>query len=245
MPFQPFLVAHGRPSAPIVLTCDHASEHLPDPWRWPTEDHRLLGTHWASDPGAQQLTWELASLRGLPAVASTFSRLLIDPNRPLDSATLLRDVADGAPVMLNQRVSAADREERIERCYLPYHRALAQMVATHTPRLVFAMHTFTPQYEGTPREVAVGVLFDRDEDAGARLTHELRKTGLVTRENEPWSGKGGFMYAAQHHAEAHDALALELEVRQDLATDPRFRAWFTVRLAEALDACFPDPGPRR
>jgi predicted N-formylglutamate amidohydrolase len=240
MPVQPFLVTHGRPSAPIVLTCEHASEHLPDPWRWPIEDHRLLGTHWASDPGAQQLTWELASLRGLPAVASTFSRLLIDPNRPLDSPTLMRDVADGAPVMLNQQVSDADREARIERFYLPYHQALAQMVAAHTPRLVFAVHTFTPEYEGTPREVAVGVLFDRDDEAGARLTHELRKTGLVTRENEPWSGKGGYMYAAQRHAEAHGALALELEVRQDLATDPRFRAWFAVRLAEALDACFPE-----
>jgi predicted N-formylglutamate amidohydrolase len=44
----------------------------------------------------------LSAAVAAPAVIAQFSRLLVDANRPLDSPTLFRDVADGQPVHLNQ-----------------------------------------------------------------------------------------------------------------------------------------------
>jgi predicted N-formylglutamate amidohydrolase len=116
----------------LLLTCEHASQLMPSPWRWPDEDRRLLNTHWALDLGSEglcslnvcavracgvrvadtvvlwrplthaELTRELSAAVAAPAVIAQFSRLLVDANRPLDSPTLFRDVADGQPVHLNQ-----------------------------------------------------------------------------------------------------------------------------------------------
>ena len=56
---------------------------------------------WRPLPHAE-LTRELSAAVAAPAVIAQFSRLLVDANRPLDSPTLFRDVADGQPVHLNQ-----------------------------------------------------------------------------------------------------------------------------------------------
>jgi hypothetical protein len=39
----------------LLLTCEHASQLMPSPWRWPDEDRRLLNTHWALDMGSEGL----------------------------------------------------------------------------------------------------------------------------------------------------------------------------------------------
>jgi hypothetical protein len=39
----------------LLLTCEHASQLMPSPWRWPDEDRRLLNTHWALDLGSEGL----------------------------------------------------------------------------------------------------------------------------------------------------------------------------------------------
>jgi len=75
------LVEKRSARCPIILTCEHASERMPEPFRFPEEDAWLVGTHWAYDLGAADLTRELADAIGAAAVLSRFSRLLIDPNR--------------------------------------------------------------------------------------------------------------------------------------------------------------------
>ncbi len=44
---------------------------------------------------------EFASYTGSSALVAKVSRLVIDVNRPTDSPTLIRDVADGKPISLN------------------------------------------------------------------------------------------------------------------------------------------------
>lgn len=39
----------------LLLTCEHASNHLPLPYRWSAKDQTLKDTHWAYDPGAAQV----------------------------------------------------------------------------------------------------------------------------------------------------------------------------------------------
>ena len=54
--------------------------------------------HIAYDIGAAGVTRRLAALLSCPAVLTTFSRLLIDPNRGADDPTLIMRISDGAVV---------------------------------------------------------------------------------------------------------------------------------------------------
>ncbi len=218
----------------VVFTCEHASAELPEPWTWPEQDDWLLDTHWASDIGAALFTRRVAQLMNAPAVLSRFSRLLIDPNRPLDSDTLFRENAEGRMVYLNEMLLEVERERRINGFYLPYHAAVSAMVERSRGDTVFSIHTFTDNYDGEARALEVGVLFDHDEEPAHRLVHHLQAAGFHVAPNEPWSGKVGLAYSPVRHAQEFGRCALEIEARQDLIVEESF----AERLAEALASFF-------
>jgi len=240
----------------LLLTCEHASQLMPSPWRWPDEDRRLLNTHWALDMGSEELTRELSAAVAAPAVIAQFSRLLVDANRPLDSPTLFRDVADGQPVHLNQGLSKQEKQDRLQACYYPYHRALAELQRKVVPDFILSLHSYTNNYEGQPREVEVGVLYDEDEDLAKTIRQQFIDQGRYEcRLNEPWSGKEGFMYSADRHGHwdedafkgpqdrtpgwtekkgKGDIAVIMLEMKNDLLTDRAWRTQFTQRLIDIL-----------
>jgi predicted N-formylglutamate amidohydrolase len=218
----------------VVFTCEHASARLPAPWIWPEQDQWLVDTHWASDIGAAAFTREVAELMNAPAVLSRFSRLLIDPNRPLDSDTLFREIADGKTVHLNESLLQTERQRRVDRFYRPYHAAVRAMVERSQGDTVFSIHTFTDEYEGDVRVLEIGVLFDEDDEPALRLVRHLEQAGFHVLPNQPWSGKAGLAYSAVRHAQEFGRTALEIEARQDLIVDESFAA----RLAQALASFF-------
>ncbi len=228
-------------NAGIVMTCEHASERVPDGFAaetgfvWPEADRWLRGTHWAYDLGAEAIALEHARAVGARLVCARFSRLLVDPNRPRPSDTLFRDVAEGRPVTMNRSISARDREARLGMLYEPFHAAVDRAVAASVQaEIVFAVHTFTHEYEGQRRSLEIGILFDREDELGARVIAGLRQAGFDVAANEPWSGKAGLIHVASHHGDRYGKRALELEVRQDLAEDPAFRARLVPVLATLL-----------
>jgi predicted N-formylglutamate amidohydrolase len=218
----------------VVLTCEHAGSALPSPWSWPEEDMWLVHTHWVCDIGADVFTKRLAVLLGAPAVLSRFSRLLVDPNRPLDSETLFRKEVDGLPVRLNASIDETERARRIDGFYHPYHAAVSEMVGKSSAEIVFGIHTFTPSYKGNSRSLEVGVLFDRDDELGHALVVHLKHAGFFAAPNEPYSGKEGLAYSPVRHADEFGRHALEIEARQDLILDEAF----ATRLAGALQRFF-------
>jgi predicted N-formylglutamate amidohydrolase len=228
-------------SAGIVMTCEHASERVPEGFAketgfvWPDADRWLRGTHWAYDLGAEAIALEHARAVGARLVCARFSRLLVDPNRPTDSSTLFRDVAEGRTITMNRDLAARAKEARMGLLYEPFHAAVDRAVAASTrAEIVFAVHTFTNEYEGQRRSLEVGILFDREDELGARVIAGLRLAGFDVAANEPWSGKAGLIHVAQHHGDRHGKRALELEVRQDLAESPVFRARLVPVLADLL-----------
>lgn len=224
----------GDGSIPVLLTCEHASMDLPDGWTWPEADRRVVGDHWSWDPGAAALCRALAEDLGAGAVLARFTRLLCDPNRPEGGENLFREVADGAPIALNGGLDEAERERRIARFHRPYHAAVDRAAVRWPGTLIFSVHTFTPVYEGQRRDVEVAVLFDHDDDLGIDLAMALVDRGVTTWLNEPWSGKDGLIFSARRAADAHGRAALEIEVRNDLAADPAWRAENAPRIADAL-----------
>lgn len=224
----------GDDGGRLVFTCEHASAELPEPWTWPEDDRWLVETHWASDIGAAAFTRRVARLMNAPAILSRFSRLLIDPNRPLDADTLFRTNADGKTVHLNRALLDADRQRRIDEFYQPYHAAVRAMVERSRADTVFSIHTFTDNYEGDARVLELGVLFDDDEEPAYELIRHLEAAGFHVLANEPWSGKDGLAYSPVRHAREFGRCALEIEARQDLIVDEAFAA----RLAAALAGFF-------
>jgi predicted N-formylglutamate amidohydrolase len=219
----------------VILTCEHASERLPEPFRFPEEDAWLAGTHWAYDLGAAELTRELARALGAGAVLSRFSRLLIDPNRSPTAPDLFRKIAEGRAVALNQHVGDEERELRFAMSNA-YHAAIDRALDADRARLILSIHSFTPVYEGTPRAVELGVLFDEETELAESVQAAFVEAGFAALLNEPYSGKFGLMYAVDRHAKQHGRRALELEVRQDLACDPAGRRRIVTVLQRALAA---------
>lgn len=221
-------------TGPVVLSCEHASLRLPEPWAWPAADHWLVGSHWSFDLGIADLVRRIADRTGWPAVLSRFSRLLVDPNRGLDHPDLFRTDAEGRVVHLNAGLSDADRERRIERYHRPYHRALDEVLAAAEGASLCSMHSFTPVYHGRRRTVEIGVLFDKDEDTARELAQQLDDAGWHVRLNEPYSGRAGMMFAADEHASRYGRIGVEFEFRQDLLLDPVQLDRLTVDVEAAL-----------
>lgn len=228
-------VRAGKRDAPVFLTCEHASQRMPLGWRWPERDRRLIDTHWAYDLGAREMTRALSAGMQAPAVLTRYSRLLVDPNRPHESPTLFRADAEGEPVLLNTvHLDEAERRRRIDHLWRPYHEAIDRELAATSAPVLLAIHTFTPLYEGARRTVEIGVLFDHEEALAEELAGAIGARGFRVALNEPYSGNSGLMYAGETHARAHGRRAVELEIRQDLAIDPRFRDDFVDLLSDWL-----------
>lgn len=228
-------IVRGAPDAPVLLTCEHASERLPEPWTWPEADRWIVGTHWAYDIGAADLTRDIAEDLRANAVLSRFSRLLADPNRDETAVDLCRSRAEGRSVDLNRGVDEAERQRRLTRLHRPYHATIDRELGRSSASVVLSIHTFTPVYEGQPRTVEIGVLFDEEIDLAERFASVIAAAGFVTRLNEPYSGREGLIYSAHRHAKAHGRRAVELEVRQDLAVEAVVRRRLCAAVRPVLD----------
>src|SRR3546814_15248109 len=73
--------------SPVVLICEHASNHIPAEYDGLGLDAETLHDHIAWDIGAAAVTRALSRKLDAVAFLGTFSRLLIDLNRPVHVAT--------------------------------------------------------------------------------------------------------------------------------------------------------------
>ena len=228
--FPPFALVDGDPETGLVVVCDHADNRLPPEYGdlgLPAAEFRR---HIAYDPGAAAVARGLARRLGAPAVLSTFSRLLIDPNRGEDDPTLIMRLSDGAVVPGNAAVDAMEKARRTARFHAPYHAAIDAAIdralAMGTPPVVISIHSFTPVWRGRLRPWHAGVLWDRDPRIALPLIAALRAEGdLTVGDNEPYSGAlaNDCMY---RHASRRGLAHGLVEIRQDLIGDaPGADAW--------------------
>lgn len=168
--FQPVerLLAPPGATGRLLLICDHARNAVPPEigdLGVPAVD---MERHIAWDVGARGVTRGLAARLGAPAVLSTYSRLVIDPNRGEDDPTLVMRLYDGTIIPGNRRIEEAEIARRIAAYHRPYHAAIDAEIdriaaAGAAPALV-SIHSFTPQLRGRPpRPWHVGLLWDRDD----------------------------------------------------------------------------------
>jgi predicted N-formylglutamate amidohydrolase len=205
-----------------VLTCEHASYAVPRGYAGLGVPRAAIRDHIGWDIGAHDVQREVARRLGAPAVASRWSRLLIDCNRDLRDASLIVRESDGVAIPGNERIAAAERRRRIALYHTPYHAAVDRALARAKERnpdaavQVLALHSFTPVLSGMPRPFDIGVLFDAYPVLARRLGRALAAQGYEVRYNEPYSGLAGLIYSARRHGEAHDVAYVELEINNRL-----------------------------
>ncbi|RSV33637.1 N-formylglutamate amidohydrolase [Sphingomonas sp. ABOLH] len=217
--------------ADLLLLCDHASAWVPDDIAIPPH---LLSLHVGVDIGAGPLTRALSARLNTPAILGTVSRLVIDLHRQSDHPGLIPAVSDGHAIPAN---IGADRADRIARFHAPYHRAIRDQVRRDRPRLIVAIHSFTPQLEtgGGPRPWEAGILYGRDDRAARIAVDFLRAQGIPTGDQQPYSGR--ILNATlDRHAEGQGIPSLSVEVRNDLIADPAGVAQWCAILADMIAA---------
>jgi predicted N-formylglutamate amidohydrolase len=204
----------GDPS--LLLIADHASSHVPSDIDLAIAQD-VLQQHVAVDIGVDPLGRSLCASLGCPGIFGAISRLVIDLNREIDSPGLVPASSDGHIIGGNVGLTTKQIEARADRFWKPYHGHIAEIIERDRPRLIISLHSFTPRLakSDAPRPWQVGVLYN-DDDRAARIGIPLlQAAGVVTGDNQPYSGK--ILNATMNrHAEANGIPYLGLEVRQDL-----------------------------
>jgi predicted N-formylglutamate amidohydrolase len=223
----------------LILICDHARNAVPPEigdLGLPPED---MGRHIAWDVGARAVTLGLAARLGAGAVLSTFSRLVIDPNRGEDDPTLVMRLYDGSIIPGNRHVDRVEIERRRDAYHRPYHGAITEAIdetveAGKSPVLI-SIHSFTPQFKGRPqRPWHVALLWDSDDRLQRPLLALLRAEGdLVVGDNEPYSGqlRGDCMWT---HGMRRGLPHVLIEIRNDLIESANDQADWAARLAPMI-----------
>lgn len=243
--FPAFEIIDGDFSRGLLLICDHACNAMPDDYGTLGLPESELKRHIAYDIGADGVTRGLAMALGVPAVLSTFSRLLIDPNRGEDDPTLVRQLYDGTVITGNYPLTAHELAYRIASFHRPYHRAI-EMMSTRfveqdiTPALL-SVHSMTDMWNGEKRPWETAILWDTDPRFAIPMIKSLRKIeGLTVGDNEPYDGAlaGDTLF---RHGTAKGFSNALIEIRQDLIRDESGISKWVDLLAPIVEKINQDP----
>lgn len=235
----------------VVLSCEHASDRVPAAWRQKLQaalpPHawqsfcRDLQSHRGVDFGTLALGRALAKLTGRPLFASRHSRLLVDCNRSAHHPRRLS--------AYSRALAPADQAKLVAEAWQPHRgqveAAVARAVAKTGRALHLALHSFTPVWEGVPRAVELGLLYDPsrpgERQVVAALQPALRQLAGAprVRRNAPYRGVAdGLPTALRRLWRAQDYVGLELEVSQAITlAPPAIWAAKLAQLAQLLASC--------
>lgn len=215
-----FEVLNPQAEEPLLLVCDHASRRFPLSLGDLGVDPAVSRCHLGSDIGARNLTKLLADRLGVTAVLQSYSRLVVDCNRQLLDPGAFLQFGDGVVINGNCHLNTEQKQARADEIYWPYHNAIgteiSRLTAVTAKPSMLAIHSFTPVLNGVFREWQIGVLWDVDGLVAEPLIQQMRDSGYVVGDNEPYSGKALQDFTIDHHAEAAGLPHAGIEVRQDL-----------------------------
>lgn len=234
-----------RVPARLVITCEHASNRIPDRYGNLGLSPRALDSHIAWDMGSQPLARHCARHFQCAYHEGRYSRVLIDLNRSLHHRDLIPKMSFGVRVPGNAALAPAERNARIRRYYEPYRVALRhdiERAARDGICLHLSFHTFTPRLAGVTRRADVGVLYDParplERDVASRLVTAFQRAGFLTRRNYPYRGTGdGLTTFCRRTYPADRYLGIELEFNQrrlERAADIRL---MQAKVVQCIESC--------
>jgi predicted N-formylglutamate amidohydrolase len=220
----PVQIERAESDSPFVFACDHAGRRMP----------RALGDlglapehferHIAYDIGIEPVARRLAAAFDAPLVAQTYSRLVIDCNRPTHVPASIPTISEATPIPGNEGISQAERDARIAALFRPYHDTLERILGARkrhgVPTVLIALHSFTPVYNGTSRPWRLGLLYNRDPRLAGALLRILNDDAAPDIGDKlPYAVDDETDYTLPVHGEQRGLLHVGFEIRQDLIGD--------------------------
>ncbi|TPJ81935.1 N-formylglutamate amidohydrolase [Mesorhizobium sp. B2-5-13] len=223
----------------IVLLCEHASNFIADEYRQLGLDDAALRRHIAWDIGAAEVTRRLAAILGAPAFLGTYSRLLIDLNRPLRSSDSVPAHSEGTAIPGNEGLPASEIARREAMIFEPFHSAVSGYLdgrkAKGWATKLVTIHSFTPIYFGVARPWHFGVLFGRAEGFAKDVLNGIRENPSINAAlNQPYVVSRDSDYAIPVHGDDRQIDAVLLEIRNDLIADEAGADRWAARLSAVL-----------
>ena len=240
-----------RQTLPLVVASPHSGDRYPDDLlaasRLDAQELRR-----SEDFLVQRLAADAPAL-GAPLIAALFPRAYVDVNREpyeLDPAlfdeplpayansrsprvaaglgTVARVVASGREIY-SRPLPVAEALQRVERCYVPYHRALAALVAETQARFGFcilldchSMPTLREPFDQGAAGVRADVVLGDGHGSTAapgvvqRATEALAAEGLQVAHNVPYAGGFVTRHYGRPEAGVH---GLQIEIARRLYMD--------------------------
>lgn len=225
----PFRIENANGSAPVLIVCDHASNRVPLALNNVGLSKADLQKHIAWDPGTEHIGQYMSEKLDATAFFATYSRIVVDVNRGERSPECMREVSDHIVVPGNQNLTAAQKRQRLDEIFFPYHRALTAQIKSYRKKgivpLIVSLHSFTPEMDGFKRPWEIGVLWNKEEALARRVIDNLcaQNPGMTVGENEPYTLKQANLSknTIKTHAEDTGLPYIIVEFRQDLVGSKR------------------------
>ena len=235
----PVIIVNGNGKSPWLFICEHASNFIPERFNGLGLNPEALKAHIAWDPGAVEVARRLSSKLDAPLIEATYSRLLIDCNRPLDATDLIPEISETTVISGNHDLSAMERTARIDLSHRPFHTQIEDVVTERAkhglPSWIVTIHSFTPIYRSVSRPWQIGIIHDEDDRIAKPLITALAEDkSLNVGINEPYSPADRVYYTLERHARPRNAPCVMIELRNDeIATTQTQKQW-AARLATIL-----------
>ncbi len=235
----PYTAHREHGSSPFVLIADHAGQKVPMRLGDLGLSQAELDRHIGWDIGIAGVAERLSEKLDAFAILQTYSRLVIDCNRPLQAPGSIVAASDGTRVPGNEGLDDAERAARAQEIFAPYHARITRELDRRSGQAVapvlVTLHSFTPAFNGFVRPWHAGILYHRDTRLAYALLAALRaEPGLVVGDNEPYAVSDATDFAIPVHGERRGLLHVELEIRQDLIADAQGQEEWAQRLARIL-----------
>lgn len=248
------VVRPERQTLPVVLACPHSGRRYPPDLLAATRLDAM--TLRRSEDSFVDELFAASARQGAPMVKALFPRAYVDCNRepfeldpemyqdPLPGfvvsrspriaaglGTIPRVVGQGLDIYA-RRLTFAEAQQRIDRCYRPYHAALRRLIERTRTRfgycVVLDCHSMPSRgWPSEPPESPANanhadfVLGDcHGQSCAASLTdsadHWLRRRGYATLRNIPYAGG----YTTRHYGKPHRRVhAMQIEINRALYMD--------------------------
>lgn len=236
---EPVEIVNPTGASPVVLLCEHASNHIPREYCGLGLSSTERASHIAWDIGAAEVTRRLSAQLDAPAFLGTYSRVVVDLNRPPGSSESIAPMSAAIDIPGNAAVAQAERRRREQRIFEPFHATvrsfLDRRIEVGTRTVLVAIHSFTPTFLGTWRPWHAGVLFDAAKDLGNRIVERLATDSSINvAANQPYTVNVAEDYAILVHGDDREIPAILIEIRNDgISGEAEIEDW-AARLALAL-----------
>jgi predicted N-formylglutamate amidohydrolase len=240
---EPVILTNEGGGSIFFLTCDHGGRAIPRRLGRLGLAERDTNRHIAWDIGIAAVGRLLSAALDAALIVQTYSRLVIDCNRDPFVPSSIPESSEDIAIPGNRDLGDAERAIRRDAIFRPYHERIAAALDRRQREgrttVLVALHSFTPVFRNVQRPWHVGVLFNRDARLARPLLRLLHDEGdLIVGENEPYRVSDLTDYTVPVHGERRGLPHVEIEIRQDLITDPEGQALWAQRLSRLLPAAF-------